>query len=157
MRALRQRPATFALALVLGINTAVQGQGPAGAPTPDSLRVAAARRLLESIGAVELMVAGFRANLPAQRAASPQLPAEFWTRFESRMVSDAPQLLDSIAALYARTFNQTELAALSEFYRSPAGQKLRHVQPTLLAESTAMGQRWGARLGAEIAASLSPK
>jgi hypothetical protein len=103
------------------------------------------------------MLAGIRANLPAQRAMAPQLPAEFWTRFESRIVQDAPQLLDSIAVLYARTFTHEELENLFAFYRSPVGQRLREVQPVIVTESTAIGQRWGFRIGADIGGSLTPR
>jgi hypothetical protein len=98
-----------------------------------------------------------RANLPAQRAVSPQIPDEFWTRFEARIAQDVPQLMDSIAVLYARTFTQDELEALVAFYRSPIGQRLRDLQPTLVTEGSALGQRWGMRIGAEIGASLAPR
>lgn len=157
MRLFSKRQAACALGLALSASTDLQGQRPISPPPSDSLRVASARRLLAANGAVEMMIAGIRANLPAQRAAMPQLPDDFWTQFEARMVSDAPQLVDSIAVLYARTFTDAELAALSEFHRSPAGQRLRDVLPTLLTESTVIGRRWGARIGAEIGASLAPK
>jgi hypothetical protein len=95
-----------------------------------------------------------RANLPAQRMANPAVPAEFWTRFEARLVNDLPQLVDSIAVLYAGKFTQPELEALLAFYRSPTGRRLRDLQPALVTESSAIGQRWGMRIGAEIGASL---
>jgi hypothetical protein len=60
--------------------------------------------------------------------ASPQIPAEFGTRFEARISQDAPHLVDSIA-----------------------------LQPSLITESAAIGQRWGMRIGAEIGASLQQK
>lgn len=125
--------------------------------TQSASRLMAAHTFLEESGAVDAMVAAMRANLPAQRAATPQLPEEFWTRFEARMVKDAPQLVDSIAALYARRFTRQELDALVGFYRSPVGRRLRDLQPSLVEESSAMGQRWGMRIGAEIGASLRPR
>ena len=149
--------AGLTLALALCVSAATQAQQPVSPMAQDSLELATARRLLQATGAVDVMLAAIRSNLPAQRAATPQLPAEFWTRFETRIVEDAPQLLDSIAVLYARTFTETELAALAEFFGSAVGQRLREVQPALVAASTAIGQRWGSRIGAEIGASMAPK
>jgi len=124
-------------------------------PAPiDPARLALARRVLEVSGTVETMLASIRANLPAQRAAMPQLPQEFWTRFEARIVQDAPQLIDSIAVLYAAAFTQPELAAVVAFYTSPVGRRLRAAQPGLVTQGSAIGQRWGMRIGAEIGASL---
>jgi hypothetical protein len=122
--------------------------------TDRAARVAAARGFLKSSGAVDAMVAGMRANLPAQRQAMPQVPEEFWTRFETRMVKEAPALGDSIAFLYAQKFSVRELQQLTDFFNSPIGRRLVAVQPLLIAESSAIGQRWGARLGEEIAKEL---
>lgn len=130
------------------------------APTPkpvDSARVVTALEALKTGGAVEAMIAAIRANLPAQRAATPQLPPQFWTSFEARIDQEAPRLADSIAVVYARHFTLAELKALVTFYQSPLGRKLRELQPTLVTESAAIGQRWGARIGAEVAAALGLK
>lgn len=140
---------------LLGACTLVVIQAaPAGAQAPDAARVTLARRVLDASGTVETIAAAMRANLPAQRSANPQIPAEFWTRFESRIVQDMPQLLDSIAVLYAAKFTQQELSGLLTFYQSPTGRRLRTLQPSLVTESSAIGQRWGMRIGAEIGASL---
>jgi hypothetical protein len=130
--------------------TPAAAQQPAG-----SARLATARRVLEASGATEMMIAAIRANLPAQRAAaSPQIPAEFWTRFERAITERAPEFVDSVAALYAQRLTQEELDDLLRFYQSPIGRRMRELQPALLTESSAIGQRWGMRIGAEIGASL---
>lgn len=153
MLLLNRNPTVWILPLVILCST----EGQAQKSPPDSARVAAARLFLEAAGTVDMMVAAMRANLPAQRAVTPQLPEEFWTRFEARIVSDAPQLVDSIAVLYASRFTRPELESLIAFYRSPVGRRLRELQPTLVTEGAAMGQRWGTRIGAEIGASLRPE
>ena len=131
---------------------------PRHAPAQDAAdhgaRVAAAREFLKASSALEGMIAVMRASLPAQKEAMPQVPAEFWGRFEERMVKGAPELGDSIAVIYARSFSLKELQELATFYRSPVGRRLVAVQPHLITESTAVGQRWGARLGEEIADEL---
>src|SRR5690348_16840270 len=85
---------------------------------PDSARITEARHMLEANGSVDLMLTVIRSGLPAQRAALPQLPAEFWTRMEKRLSQDAPLLMDSITVLYARTFTLEDLRALRAFYTS---------------------------------------
>jgi uncharacterized protein len=157
MPAIRFTALPCLLAATLLCGTEARAQKAADASAPDAARVAAAHRVLEASGTVDAMLAAIRANLPAQRAASPQLPAEFWTRFEARVVQDAPQLVDTIAVLYARMFTLQELDALSTFYASPVGLRFRAMQPTLVTESSAIGQRWGMRIGSEIGASLSPR
>lgn len=143
-------------ALIGACTLLVMQTAPAGAQAPDAARLTLARRVLDASGTVETIGAAMRANLPAQRMANPQIPAEFWTRFEARIVQDMPQLLDSIAVLYAAKFTQQELSGLLTFYQSPTGRRLRTLQPSLVTESSAIGQRWGMRIGAEIGASLQP-
>ncbi len=142
------------LVLATGHGPAARAQGVPAASGSDPVLLAAARRVLKFSGTVDAMVAAIRANLPAQQASHPDIAPEFWTRFEARVVHDAPQLVDSIAVIYAQSFSQQELEVLADFYGSPVGQRLRELQPTLIAESSAIGQRWGARIGAEIGASL---
>ena len=143
-----RRITTTAITLLLTLTAAVHGQNP---------RITAARRFLDASGGVETIAAAMKANLPAQRSANPQIPAEFWTRFEARLTQDLPQLVDSLAVLYATHFTVQELDGLVAFYQSPVGRRLRELQPTLIAESSAIGQRWGMRIGAEVGASLQPK
>ena len=128
------------------------GQKPSA--SPEARRLAMAHQVLDASGTIETMVAALKANIPTQRAANPQIPAEFWTRFEERLIHDMPQLVDSIAVLYAARFTQQELESILAFHQSPAGKRLRVLQPSLVSESAVIGQRWGARIGAEIGASL---
>jgi hypothetical protein len=145
------------LAIGLLHGASARAQNTATASPPDSARLAAARAVIEASGTVDAMVAGMKAALPAQKALNTQLPDEFWTRVEKRLAEDAPQLADSIAVVYATNFTQGELEALTAFYRSPTGVRLRDLQPQIIAEASAIGQRWGMRIGAEIGALLKPE
>lgn len=147
-------PAVVAL---LSLRAAAAGAQTAAGSPPDSATMAAARAMVESSGMIEAMIATMRAAVPAQRAATPQLPDEFWTRFEDRLVKDAPQLADSIAGVYAGNFTRGQLDSLTAFYRSPTGQRLRELQPLVITQASAIGQRWGMRIGAEIGATLKPE
>ena len=117
-------------------------------------KLAAAREYIRASSAVDAMVSAMRANLPAQRQAMPQVPEEFWNRFEEVMVKEAPTFGDSVAVLYARTFSVRELQELTAFLKSPIGRRFVESQPFLISESAAIGQRWGARLGEQIAKEL---
>jgi len=119
--------------------------------TDDPAKVAAAQNLIKASSAVDAMIAAMKANLPAQRQAMPQVPAEFWDRFEARIAKEAPALGDSIAMLYSRTFSLRELQDLTAFFLSPIGKRFVQAQPLLVSGSSAVGQRWGARIGQEIA------
>jgi hypothetical protein len=145
------------LAIAMLHSTGARAQNASSGSAPDSAQLAAARAVIDASGAVDAMVTAMRAALPAQRAATPQLPDEFWVRIEQRLVQDAPQLADSVAVVYATTFTRGELESLTAFYRSPTGQRLRQLQPQIIAQASAIGQRWGMRIGAEIGASLKPE
>lgn len=149
-----RRAPWIAVALLLGRVSSGHAQHTPSTAIPDSVHIAAAHDLLEATGTVATMIAVVKANLPAQRAAMPQVPAEFWTRFEARVVKEAPELLDSVAVVYARAFSLDDLRAMTAFYRSPVGQRFKELQPSLVTEGSAMGQRWGARIGTEVAASM---
>lgn len=131
----------------------VPSTGVAQAPANDA-GLAAARSLLKASGAADAMIATMRANIPAQRQALPQVPAEFWTEFEKQMVREAPMLADSLAAIYAHKFSTRELQEITAFYNSPIGRKLVNSQVAIITESSAIGQRWGARLGEAVAKEL---
>src|SRR5262249_11415673 len=99
----------------------------------DSTKVATVRQILSLVKAAELMEQGFTSMIPAQRAASPQVPAPFWDVFAARLKRDLPQLIDSLIPVYTSRFSQAELDALVKFYSSPVGKHLVEVQPAVMA------------------------
>ena len=60
------------------------------------------------------------------------------------------ELLDTVAAIYARNFTAAELNEIIAFYRGPTGQKFVQRQAGIMQESMAAGQKWGQALGAEL-------
>ena len=142
----------IALAVGTGWLTPIAAQAPI-----DSGTAAAARQLIELMDVPRLALAGMEANIPALKLAMPQTPDQFWTEMLELAKRDLGQLVDSITPLYARRFSLPELQALIAFYQSPAGKRLVQIQPALVKESTEIGQRWGAKIGAEAAQRLSAK
>lgn len=146
-------PRTISLMAIV-MMTAFATSASAQQTTLDAAGIAAARNLLKISGSVDAMIAAMRASLPAQRAQMPDLPAEFWTQFEERMVRQAPELADSIAVIYAQKFSVAEMKEISAFYGSAVGRKMVSTQPAIIAESSILGQRWGGRIGEEIGKTL---
>jgi hypothetical protein len=69
--------------------------------------------------------------------------------FES-MNARMNELLDTVAAIYARNFTAAELNEIIAFYRGPTGQKFVQRQGGILQESMAAGQKFGQELGGEL-------
>jgi uncharacterized protein len=113
------------------------------------------RELLSVTHAADQVLAVVEASVPAQRAANPRIPAIFWDRFLAQARSRRGEFVDSVIPLYARSFDIADLRAMLELYKSPFGQRLLEVQPELVQESMVIGQRWGARIGAEIGQQLA--
>lgn len=68
-----------------------------------------------------------------------------------------PATRKATIAAYAAAFTPAELAAITAFYRTPAGQKLLRLQPQLQAQvNQQMAQQFGARL-ASAQQALAPK
>lgn len=141
---------------VLALATATAAVAQPAQP-PDSARSGAARQLLVLMGAADAVLSVLEAQLPAQQAAMPQVPAEFWTEFMSLAKRDLGQLVEAMVPMYATRFGLEELAALTSFYGSPVGRRLAMLQPELAKEAAAVGQQWGERLGNEAARVLEAK
>lgn len=124
------------------------------APPVSPAKVTLIRRILQLTNAGDLTLSAMEAALPAQRAANPQIPAEFWTEFSARAQRGVPQLLERLIPIYDASFSEAQLQQLVRFYESPLGRHLVSVQPTVTVQSIQAGQQWGAEIGAEVARDL---
>ncbi|MBI1264138.1 MAG: DUF2059 domain-containing protein [Alphaproteobacteria bacterium] len=68
----------------------------------------------------------------------------------SALIGAAPGFMDETAALYRRSFTQAELEALADFLRSPAGARFIALQPQIMQEGQAIGERIGERISIEL-------
>jgi uncharacterized protein len=145
--------AAVALALALAA-------GGAHAQSPAEQR-AAATELLVAMRAPEALQGSIQASVDAQLRASPELAGvqDVIRDFIARYVSwDA--LREQYVEIYASAFTEDELRAMTDFYRSEAGQKLARATPRLTAQLAALGERavqeHRAELQQLILARLSP-
>ena len=139
-----------AIALCTGRADAAQAAAPV-----DPEKGQLIRQFLDMTHAADQIVVAIEASIPVQRAANPRIPAVFWDRFLAQARERRGELVDGIVAVYSRSFNADELRGLLQFYGSPLGKRLIEVQPTLLRESSQVGQQWGQRIGVEIGQKLA--
>jgi uncharacterized protein len=138
--------------VVLGVATPAAGQAPVpvAVGTVSASKVAIIRRILERTKAIDRVLSGIEAAIPAQRASNPQIPRVFWDELLARARGDTVRLVDLLARAYDSQFSVAELEQLAAFYDSPVGRHLIQAQPTILAQTAQAGQLWGARLSADV-------
>lgn len=139
-------------ALLICVCREASGQNAAPAGTE---KTALIRQILDVTRAGDQVLGAIEATVPVQRASNPRIPAVFWDRFLVQARARRGEFLDSLVPLYSRTFEVAELKALLQFYQSSLGRRLLQTQPAVTRESMQIGQRWGARIGAEIGQQLA--
>jgi hypothetical protein len=144
--------AVLALALIASLSPS-----PLKAQAPDAARLAAAREMMEVAGVAkqfdELMPLLAQQLSQSFVAVAPEKADEIrqvFAQLPAKFIDRKGELIDQVAGLYAQELSVEELAAVSAFYKSPAGARLLVVQPQIARQSMALGQRWGAQIGREI-------
>ncbi len=151
----RARSLNHLLVLSLVCIGAVSVSRPARAQSAE--KAVLIRRLLALTKAAELAVTAMEATVPAQRAANPRIPKEFWDEFMARARKDMPRFIDMLVPVYDSHFSKQQLEQLLAFYESPLGKHLTKVQPEIAVQSSQVGQKWGAELGAAVGQDLQKR
>ena len=130
---------------------------PARSQTPSPDTIAAARELLVTLGGVDQIKATMAIVMKTLKPAIVQNRLEVERDFDAMLPlvlesfnARMNEVIDQIAAVYARTFTADELREAVAFYRGPTGQKSVQKLPALLQESMAVGQRFGQSIGNEL-------
>lgn len=153
MKLLQMLSITIALALVLHLS------GPAAAQksAADPERLAAARNLMQISGAarafdtvIPLMMRQIKGLIKKQHSGRGALIDELFTRVEQRFSLRKQELIDQIAALYAREMTTSDMNDIAAFYSSGVGARFIALQPKLMRNSALLGQAWGRKIGQEI-------
>lgn len=127
------------------------------APAQTAEKAVLIRRLLTVTRAADLAVTAMEATIPAQRAANPKIPKEFWDEFLARARKDMPRFIDMLVPVYDSHFSKQQLEQLVAFYESPLGRHMAKVQPEIAVQSSQIGQKWGAELGAAVGQDLQKR
>ena len=132
--------------------------GMSSAQAPDAARIAAAKQMMDVAGSAaqfdQVMPLMSQQMSQAFKNIAPGNATEIDDVFRQlvpKFIERKGELLDQIATLYATEMTLDELNAIVAFYKSPAGVKFASVQPKILRDSMALGQRWGQKIGAEFA------
>lgn len=155
VRTVVRSPLAWLLLSMVALPMTLAAQAPGGSGAPDAARLKVARRVVQASGAEAIILKSIELTLPAQRAQSPTIPAEFWERFLVKARADVGVLVDSLAPVYAARFTKAELEQLLAFYESPVGRRVVADQPAIAQESQQLGMRWGTRMGAAIAVEMA--
>ena len=144
-------------ALLLAFAIAVAALSAARAQAPDAARVEAAKQLMEAAGAAKqfeevmpLLAGQISQNLMRIAPDKSGEIADVFQKLIPRFLDKKGILLEQIAGVYAQELTLEELKAIVAFYKSPAGVKFAAVQPNIMRQSMALGQRWGQQIGIEL-------
>jgi uncharacterized protein len=146
-----------AVAVAAAVLAVLALPAPARAQAPNAARLAAAKEMMQVAGVAkqfdEVMPVLARQLSQSFVAVAPDKADEIREVFNQlavKFVDRKGELIDQIAAVYAEELTLEELTAIAAFYRSPVGVKFIEVQPRVMRQAMALGQRWGAQLGREI-------
>ena len=131
--------------------------GPAAAQSPSPDTLAAARELIVTMRAADyfktIMPAIVQQLKPAIVQNRPQVERDYdaiMPLMLESMNARVSEIIDQVAALYARNFTAAELNEVVAFYRGPTGQKFIQKLPLITQESMVIGQRFGQSIAAEL-------
>jgi uncharacterized protein len=74
---------------------------------------------------------------------------------ETKFSARRSELIDEVAITYAAMVPIDDMKAMTAFFASPAGKRFVAMQPELMRQSMAVGQRWGEKLGREVEVELA--
>lgn len=121
----------------------------------DTEKVRLIRKLIATAHLTDQAIQVMEQQMPAQRAANPRIPGEFWDRFLEQARARRGELEDGYVKVYDRNFTTAEVQGMIAFYESPIGKRFLEIQPTLVREGMVMGQEWGSRIGADVGRTMT--
>lgn len=147
----------FITALILAAGPALAQTEPQPAPAPSAENLAAAQELVRVMKATDIFKTMLPSLVNSMKAAVVQNRPEVAKNYDAMMPrfieaanTRVNELADQIAGVYARHFTLDELHQMTQFYQSPAGQKMIAEQPAIARETLAFGQQLGRTIAADI-------
>ena len=150
--------AVLAAVSLVAASGASMAQAPARAAAPDTVAIGWAKRLLTAKHAQEAFMSGLdSAFAEQQREGSPQMPKVFFDSLTAYVHRTAPQLIDSLATIYAAAISLADLKELVRFYESPVGQRYGGAEVTLSLRFAEIAKVWGMRVALDVMKNLLDK
>lgn len=108
------------------------------------------RKLLEVTGAEQQMIQSLNIMTDSFKRNLSDVPPEFWDQFVIEAKKDMNSLLNDMAELYKKHYNENEVKALIKFYSSDLGKKILAKTPIIQQEAFRMGEEWGRGLARKV-------
>jgi hypothetical protein len=147
--------AKFAFTLAACLVLSLISVAPAPAQSPDAL--AAAKQLMVTMRSADqfkaILPSLMRALKPAVVQNRPEVERDYDALvpvLTDALTARVNELLDKVAAVYAKNFSADELKQIDAFYRGPLGQKFVQKLPTVTQESLTIGQEFGRSIATEL-------
>lgn len=139
---------TITLTLLLSITAATAfSQSPA--------KVEKIKKFMDASGYTTVLNQTMTSMFEIYEKSYPSVASEFWTEFKKDIKTE--DLTKLMVPIYDKYFTETDLDALIAFYSSPAGIKVRDVQPLIVKDATAAGAEWGKSVGEKVLQRLKEK
>jgi hypothetical protein len=139
----------FVLTLVYG--------GPAATQSASPDQMTAARELVTAMRATDQFKAIFPVLMqqlkPGIVRGRPEVERDYDTMIPAMLEifnARSDEIVESMAAIYARNFTVDEMQQVVSFYRTPIGQKLLDKLPVIFQESVAAGNKFGQAVATEL-------
>jgi hypothetical protein len=113
------------------------------------------KKLLELTGAAKLGIQVIEQMIPSFKKSLPEVPVKFWEEFLAE--ANADDMVNLIIPIYDEHISHADIKVLIKFYETPAGKRFVKIQPELVRESMATGQKWGRQLALKIMEKLKKK
>ena len=150
--------AALIIVLVLSSSGLAVAQEPSAPAAGDTTNLGWAKRLLEAKHAQQALLAGFDSAFAAQRKQpGQQVPQVYFDSLVARARRDAPQLVDSVAVVWAARLSPADLRDLVRFYESPLGQRCASAELGVDLQTTGLTQRWAMRVAFDVMRDLMDK
>lgn len=107
------------------------------------------RRLLEANG-VRAVTASMLEPMMRSFENMPGMTPEMVDAMKAEYMASLDDLIDASIKPYADHLSHEDIKAALAFAESPAGQRLAAAQPKIVAETTALGMKWGQSLQPRI-------
>ena len=150
---MRRHP--FAATVAACFAILLMSAAPAPAQTPDAL--AAAKELMVTMKSADQFKAILPSLMNVLKPAIVQNRPEVERDYDAlvpmmldTMNSRVQEIIEKVAAIYARNFTVAELNEVAAFYRGPTGLKFVQKLPSVMQESMVVGQQFGQTVGTEL-------
>ncbi len=145
----------LAVAALLGafaIGAALGAQGAGGNQQMDPVKKADILSLMAVAGVDKVGASAVDKDIASMKKLLPSVPDYFWEKV--RAEADPEQLTDRLVVLYDRSLSHEDIKEFLAFYRTPLGQKMLEVMPTVQANTYQIVQQWNAAFAMKARSAL---